>query len=68
MNNSWNNKKIIEKVKENGFYIFENYFDEKDINKIKKTLLDTLNYIKPNEEQDLQKKYYQIRNYNPKIT
>ena len=28
MNSSWNNKKIIEKVKENGFYIFENCFDE----------------------------------------
>ena len=67
MKNNWNNKKIIEEVKKNGFYIFENYFDEEDLKKIKKTLLDTLHYIKPDNENDLQKKYYQIKKFSQKL-
>tara|TARA_B100000686_G_C16715609_1_gene931818 strand:- start:466 stop:1254 length:789 start_codon:yes stop_codon:yes gene_type:complete len=67
MKNNWDNKKIIEEIKENGFYIFEDYFEKNDLNKIKKTLLDTLNYIQPSDETDLQKKYYQIKKYNLKL-
>ena len=58
MNKSWNNKKIIEEVKNNGYYVFKNYFSSQNLKKIKKTLLDTLNYIKPGNEHDLQKKQF----------
>ena len=56
MNNTWDNKKIAEEIRNNGYYIFENYFNSEEIDKIKKSLLDILHYIKPDEEKDLQKK------------
>ena len=67
MNNIWDNKKIAEEIRNNGYYIFENYFNSEEIDKIKKSLLDILHYIKPDEEKDLQKKYYQIKKYNSKL-
>ena len=67
MNNTWDNKKIAEEIRNNGYYIFENYFNSEEIDKIKKSLLDILHYIKPDEEKDLQKKYYQIKKYNSKL-
>ena len=60
MNEKLNNKKIIKEIKDNGFYILDNYFGNKDLDKIKNSLLKTLHYIKPDKENDLQKKYYQI--------
>ena len=67
MNNIWDNKKIAEEIRNNGYYIFENYFNSEEIDKVKKSLLDILHYIKPDEEKDLQKKYYQIKKYNSKL-
>ena len=67
MNNIWNNKKIAEEIRNNGYYIIEDYFNKQEIDKIKKSLLDILHYIKPDNEKDLQKKYYQIKKYNPKL-
>ena len=67
MNNIWSNKKIAEEIRNNGYYIFENYFNSEEIDKVKKSLLDILHYIKPDEEKDLQKKYYQIKKYNSKL-
>ena len=34
---------------------------------MKDSLLDALNYIQPNGETDLQKKYYQVRNFDRKL-
>ena len=56
MKTNWNNKTIIEEIKKNGYYIFPNYFSTKDLKKIKSSLLRILHYIKPDSEQDLQKK------------
>ena len=67
MNEKLNNKKIIKEIKDNGFYILDNYFGNKDLDKIKNSLLKTLHYIKPDKENDLQKKYYQIKKYNRKL-
>ena len=67
MNNIWDNKKIAEEIRNNGYYIFENYFNREEIDIVKKSLLDILHYIKPDEEKDLQKKYYQIKKYNSKL-
>jgi len=67
MKTNWNNKTIIEEIKKNGYYIFPNYFSTKDLKKIKSSLLRILHYIKPDSEQDLQKKYYQIKKFNPKL-
>ena len=64
---NWDNKKIIKEIKENGYYIFKNFFDEESLNEIKSSLLKTLHYIKKDDETDLQKKYYQIKKYNPKL-
>ena len=64
---NWNYKKIKSEINKNGYYVFKNYFSKKDLNKIKSALLDTLHYIKPNKEKNLQKKYYQIKKYSPKL-
>jgi len=63
----FNNKKIKEEIKKNGYYIFKAYFTNQELKKIKESLLNTLHYIKPDNEKDLQKKYYQIKKYNPKL-
>ena len=67
MKDRWDNKKITDEIKNNGYYIFKDYFNEDDLNNIKQSLLNTLHYIKPDDEKDLQKKYYQIKKYNPKL-
>ena len=61
------NKLIKEEILENGYYILDNYLSSQDLNKIKQSLLKTLHYIKPDSETDLEKKYYQIKKYNPTL-
>ena len=64
MNTNWNNKKVIEEIKNNGYYIFQDYFNTEDLNKIKNSLLKILHYIKPDNEQDLQRKWLNISNWH----
>ena len=64
---NWNYNKIINQIKKNGYFIFENYLDKKDLKEIKESLLDTLNYIKKGKEKNLVKKYYSIKKYSPKL-
>jgi len=63
----WNFKKISESIRENGYYEFEKYLTSKDLKNIKKSLVDSLNYIKNSKEKNLQKKYYEIKKYNNKL-
>lgn len=63
----WNFSKISKSLKENGYYLFKNYLSKKDIKLIKDTLIETLHYIKKDNEKDLQKKYYKIKKYNNKL-
>ena len=65
MTEKLNRKKIIKEIKNNGFYILDDYLSKQDIDKIKKSLLKVLHYIKPDNENNLQKKYYQIKKYSP---
>lgn len=67
MNTDFNNNNIIEEIKNNGYSILEDFYSIEELNIIKKSLLDTLHYIKSDDEQDLQKKYYQIKKYSPKL-
>ena len=67
MKRNWDNKKIIKEIKEKGFYIFKNFFTKENLDDIKFSLLQTLQYIKKDDETDLQKKYYQIKKFNPKL-
>lgn len=67
MNGNWNKKKVIEEIKNKGFYTLKDCFSVQDLDKIKNSLLKILHYIKPDSESDLQKKYYQIKKYNPKL-
>ena len=62
-----NYSKVIKEIKLNGFYVYENFYTKKDINEIKKSLLDSLNYIKKTNQKDLQKKYYEIKKFNHKL-
>lgn len=64
---NWDQDTIINEIKENGFYIFENFFSDNDLDEIKHSLLQTLHYIKKDKENDLTKKYYQIKNFSPKL-
>ena len=61
MNGNLNKKKIIEEIKNKGFYTLKDCFSVQDLDKIKTSLLKILHYIKPDSENDLQKKYYQIK-------
>ena len=51
----------------NGYTIIDNFFDKKKLHHLKQSLLDILNYINFSEETDLQKKYYEIKKFNPKL-
>ena len=67
MKDKFNFNKISKALKKDGYFIFENYFSNKELKNIKESLLETLNYIKPSREKDLQKKYYEIKKYNKKL-
>jgi hypothetical protein len=67
MKKKWNYKLISSKIKKNGYYIFNNYFSHKELNDIKNSLLNTLQYIKQDKERNLQKKYYQIKKFDNKL-
>ena len=67
MSSNWNYNKIIKEIKEKGYYVCENFFTKKDLKEIKGSLLETLHYIKKDKEKDLQKKYYKIKKFNPKL-
>ncbi len=67
MNRNWNNKTIIKNIKDNGYYIFKNFFNEKSLNEIKNSLWETLNYIKKDNEKNLISKYYKIKKFNKKL-
>ena len=63
----WNYKKIEKSLKRDGYYEFKNYLSKDELKRIKNSLLDTLNYIHPSKEKDLQKKYYEVKNFNKKL-
>jgi len=67
MNLKKNNTDIIKEIKNKGFCILEDCFDKNDLEEMKGSLLSALNYIQPNGETDLQKKYYQVKDYNRKL-
>ena len=54
----WNYNKITKSLISNGYYEFKDYLSNKELKIIRDTLLQTLNYIKPSKQKDLQKKYY----------
>lgn len=64
---NWNYNLIIKKIKKDGYFVFENFFSENNLKEIKKSLLETLNYIKRDSEKDLVKKYYKIKEFNKKL-
>ncbi len=63
----WNNNKISKSLNDKGYYAFNNYLSKSELKKIQSTLLKTLNYIKPSSQKNLQKKYYEIKNFNNKL-
>ena len=63
----WNYKKIKNDILKQGYYVFHNYLSASDIKKIKKTLLETLNYIDNKNDKNLKQKYFKIRNTKPKL-
>ena len=58
-------KKVVNELKQNGYCIVKNFLSKKEIDEIKKSLLNTLQYIKPDKQKNLVKKYYQIKKFNP---
>ena len=43
---NWNYNQVIKEIKENGYYIYENFFLKRDLSEINDALLQTFNYIK----------------------
>ena len=52
----WNYKKIINEIKNNGYFVYKNFLQEQELKEIKNSLLYTLNYIKKSKEKNLIKK------------
>ena len=61
------NLKIINSINNNGYYIIKDFFNKKKLKYIKNSLLNILNYIYPDNETDLQKKYYTVKKLFPKL-
>ena len=49
------NQEVINEINENGYCLLENCFTNDDLDEMKNSLLQSLNYIKPGNETDLQK-------------
>ena len=67
MLNKLNTSLIQNDLNEFGFTIIENYLSNDDLDDIKSSFSNTLDYIKPNNFSTLQEKYYEIKKYNKKI-
>ena len=63
----WNYNKITKSLISNGYYEFKNYLSNKELKIVRDTLLQTLDYIKPSKQKDLQKKYYEVKKFNNKL-
>ena len=63
----WNYKKIINEIKNNGYFVYKNFLQEQELKEIKNSLLYTLNYIKKSKEKNLIKKYYSIKKFSSKL-
>ena len=58
-------EKIFRDIRENGYSLLKNLYSEDQLNKIKNSLYNMLNYIKPDEKiTNLQEKYYQVKKYS----
>ena len=62
-----NEEKIISDLKNDGYSIINQYLSIRDLENIKATLFNTLDYIKKDNSKDLQEKYYFIKNFNEKL-
>jgi len=63
----WNYNKITKSLITNGYYEFKDYLSKRELIIVKKTLLQTLDYIKPSKQKNLQKKYYEVKKFNSKL-
>ena len=53
----WNYNKIINEIKKNGYFVHNNFLSKKNLDEIKGSLLDTLNYVKKSSHSNLTSKY-----------
>ena len=59
-------EKIFKDINENGYTYLKNVYTNKQLNKVKSSLLSMLNYINPEKKgKSLQEKYYQIKKMSP---
>lgn len=63
----WNYKKIKKSLNDDGYYEFKNYLNKSELEKVKNSLVDTLNYIHSSKQKNLQKKYYEVKKFNKKL-
>ena len=52
----WNYKKIKKSLNDDGYYEFKNYLNKSELEKVKNSLVDTLNYVHSSKQKNLQKK------------
>ncbi len=58
---------IKKNIDEYGYAIIKDVYKKKELDKLKKRLLDILHYIHPKKINNLNKKYFQIKKYNKKL-
>ena len=58
----WNYKKIKKSLNDDGYYEFKNYLNKSELDKVKSSLVDTLNYIHPSKQKNLQKNIMRLKN------
>ena len=55
-------EKICRNIRKNGYALLKDIYSEKEIDRVKNSLVRMLNYIKPNSKiKNLQEKYYMSR-------
>lgn len=54
-------------IDDNGYVIIKNVYQKKELEKLKKRLLDVLHYIHPKKITNLNKKYFQVKKFNKKL-
>ena len=59
-----NYRQIKKNIDEFGYVIIKNVYKKRDLDNLKKRLLDVLHYIHPKKIDDLNKKYFQVKKFH----
>ena len=59
--------KIKKNIDEFGYVIIKDVYKKRDLENLKKRLLEVLHYIHPKKINDLNRKYFQVKKFDKKL-